>query len=108
MINLKITSVLLLMLTTVGCVSKNKNANTVKDFTVIPSERFVIYEDSLQNIILNGRPLSLIQLDSLLRELKPKGMSLFYDCSRGTKCPPDHSPVIDLVSKYKLKLYIII
>ena len=110
MIKAKFFFILILILTGVSCETKSKKSNfeISTQPTYSASNQYTIYENSLQNITLNDRPISLNALDSILKELKLKGGAVFYRCTEQVNCPPSHSLVIDLITKYGLKLNILI
>lgn len=89
-----------------GCNNENKTAQPdLGSDTSFLGLR--IYEDSLNNIFMNGTSISLTDIEAKFVDLKRKGGMVSYSCKGATEQPPEDSKVIDLIKKYCLpvKMY---
>ena len=84
---------------------QNNNSSTLSHSNLTFTEDTAIYlrvYEGGSQIMLNGNPTSLSNLESRFKELNVKGGLVFYSYAGATEDPPKQGPVIDLIKKYKL------
>ena len=93
---------LLTLLFLIGC--GDRKYKSAPDLFSDTSTYFRLYEYPNNKIILNGNPISIIELDKRFKGLVAKGGIIYYSCVGATEDPPGNGEVIDLIKKYRLPI----
>ena len=73
-------------------------AGFMSDTAVYPR----IYVDKNENVILNGNPSSIENVDVRLQEVKARNGIVLYSMDNAKADPPKEGIVIDLIKKYRV------